>query len=467
MAAIRTRFSPSPTGYLHIGGARTALFNWLFARRHNGVFILRIEDTDVARSTGVATQAILEGLKWLGIDWDEGPFYQSQRLDVYQSYADRLVAEGKAYYCACRPEELEAKRKTALASAGSLKYDGTCRNRGLQKSPNAVLRFRSSDHGTTVVNDLVKGTTVFDNAELDDLIIQRSDGMPTYNFAVVIDDISMKITHVIRGDDHLNNTPRQIQIYEALECPVPEFAHVPMILGADKARLSKRHGATSVLVYRDMGYLPEAMVNYLARLGWSHGDQEVFSAEELWEKFSLDNVGKWAGVFNPDKLLWLNAHYIKEADPARLAALLAPFLEKLGVRVDDLSYLTKVIPTLQARSKTLPEMAQGALFYFNDDLEYEKDAAQKFLTPDLRGVISEVLDLTRGLASFGHQDLEAAFERLCAEKEMKFKTVAQPLRVILTGKKASPGLFELMEVLGRERVTRRLERGLEYLATGS
>lgn len=466
METIRTRFSPSPTGYLHIGGARTALFNWLFARRHNGTFILRIEDTDVARSTEEATQAILEGLKWLGIDWDEGPYLQSRRFDIYQNYLDKLLAEGKAYYCACQPEDLEIKRKAAMAAGKKPKYDGTCRYLGIQKGPNTVIRFRMPDYGTTVVNDLIKGPTEFDNSELDDLIIQRSDGTPTYNFAVVIDDISMGITHVIRGDDHLNNTPRQILIYRALGPGLPQFAHVPMILGPDRTRLSKRHGATSVLAYREeMGYLPQAMVNYLVRLGWSYGDQEVFSREELVERFSLENVGKSAGIFNPDKLLWLNAYYIKEEKPKRLAELAAPLLEKNGIRVDDLSYLTKAVPTLQARSKTLVELAEGAAFYFKDEPEYEPEAARKFLKPEIQDLIAEVLGILKQLSSFEEQDIEKAFENFCAEKDIKFKKIAQPLRVMITGKTVSPGLFELMDVLGKERVVRRIERGLQYLET--
>lgn len=465
METIRTRFSPSPTGYLHIGGARTALFNRLFARRHNGTFILRIEDTDVARSTEEATQAILEGLKWLGIDWDEGPYFQSRRFDIYQNYLDKLLAEGKAYYCACQPEDLETKRKAAMAAGKKPKYDGTCRYLGIQKGPNTVVRFRMPDYGTTVVNDLIKGPTEFDNSELDDLIIQRSDGTPTYNFAVVIDDISMGITHVIRGDDHLNNTPRQILIYRALGSGLPQFAHVPMILGPDRTRLSKRHGATSVLAYREMGYLPQAMVNYLVRLGWSYGDQEVFSREELVEMFSLENVGKSAGIFNPDKLLWLNAYYIKEENPQRLAELAAPFLEKNGIRVDDLSYLAKAVPTLQARSKTLVELAEGAAFYFKDEPEYEPEAVRKFLKSEIQDLIAEILGILKELPSFEEQDIEKAFENFCAGKDIKFKKIAQPLRVMITGKTVSPGLFELMDVLGKERVVRRIERGLRYLET--
>src|SRR5512137_2732890 len=331
MPQMRLRFAPSPTGYLHIGGARTALFNWLLARKTGGTFILRIEDTDVARSTQESVDAILQGMEWLGLDWDEGPFYQSDNFPLYREYVQKLLDEGKAYRCRCTPEELEAKRELAMKEGRKPKYDGTCRSLNIGPDTPSAVRFRAPEDGATCFDDLIKGPISFSNEELDDLIIQRSDGTPTYNFTVVIDDASMTITHVIRGDDHINNTPRQILLYEALGYPVPKFAHVPMILGADKSRLSKRHGATSVIAYRDQGFLPEALVNYLVRLGWSHGDEEIFSREELVEKFTIEAVGKSAGVFNPDKLLWLNHHYIKEGDPARLAALLLPFLAERGV----------------------------------------------------------------------------------------------------------------------------------------
>lgn len=331
MSDVRVRFAPSPTGYLHIGGLRTALFNWLFARRHGGTFILRIEDTDRDRSTDAAIEAILNGLRWAGLDWDEGPHRQSDRLDLYRQKALSLFERGKAYWCVCTPEELEARRKEAQAKGESLKYDGRCRERGLiDPTEPAALRFRSPQEGQTVVEDLIKGSIVFDNAVLDDLIILRSNGYPTYNLSVVIDDALMRITHVIRGDDHVNNTPRQVPLFEALEYPVPKFAHVPMILGADKSRLSKRHGATSVLAYEEMGYLPQALVNYLVRLGWSHGDQEIFSIREMIEKFSFDHVQSSAAVFNPEKLQWLNAEYIKQGEPRHMAELLRPFLEKQG-----------------------------------------------------------------------------------------------------------------------------------------
>lgn len=329
---VRVRFAPSPTGHLHIGGARTALFNWLFARHYRGVFILRIEDTDRSRSTEEYIETIIDGLKWLGLDWDEGPFRQTERFDVYRTYIEKLLTEGRAYFCYCTPEELEERRQASLKEGSSVKYDGRCMD--IKTPPpgrKPVVRFKMPRFGQTMVDDLIKGKVVYDNEQLDDLIIQRSDGTPTYNFVVVVDDVEMKISHVIRGDDHLNNTPRQIHIYRALDFPEPHFAHLPMILGSDRTRLSKRHGATSVQAYREMGYLPDAIVNYLVRLGWSHGDQEVFTRDELIERFTLENVGKAAAVFNPDKLLWLNARYIKETSSGRLADLVLPFLIREGL----------------------------------------------------------------------------------------------------------------------------------------
>ncbi|MBI3753786.1 MAG: glutamate--tRNA ligase, partial [Deltaproteobacteria bacterium] len=387
---VRTRFAPSPTGYLHIGGARTALFNWLFARHHKGKFILRIEDTDVARSTEESTQAILDGMQWLGLNWDEGPYFQSKRFELYREHAYKFLEMGKAYKCYCAPEELEQRRKDALAQGRPPKYDGRCRDieskgqRVTESKPQNkpfAIRFKVPP-GTTLVKDIIKGNIAFDHNEIEDLIILRSDGTPTYNLCVVVDDATMEITHVIRGDDHLNNTPKQIMLYEAFDYPIPKFAHLPMILGSDKTRLSKRHGATSVISYKEMGYLPHALVNYLARLGWSCGDQEVFTIEELTEKFSLENVGKSSGVFNPEKLLWLNHHYIKESGPDELAKLLLPFLEAKGYDVGanlvfapkgrlQESPLPAIVKNLQERSKTLVEMADAAEFYFKEDIVYE------------------------------------------------------------------------------------------------
>ena len=464
MSETRLRFAPSPTGYLHVGGARTALFNWLKARKEQGKFILRIEDTDVARSTQESVDAILEGMRWLGLDWDEGPFYQSDNFPLYREYAARLLEQGKAFKCYCTAEELEAKREKALADGTKPKYDGTCRNLAADiPSKPFVVRFRAPQDGVTTFNDLVKGPISFNNEELDDLIIQRTDGTPTYNFTVVVDDASMAITTVIRGDDHVNNTPRQILLYEALGCPVPEFAHVPMILGADKSRLSKRHGATSVMAYRDMGYLPEAMVNYLVRLGWSHGDDEIFSLDELIEKFSIEAVGRSAGVFNPDKLLWLNAHYIKTGDPQRLAGLLTPFLAERGVDAGRGPDLAAVVRTLQERARTMLEMADGAVFYFRSDFAYDPQAAEKFFKPDVLPLFDQVRQGLGKLADFTHQGIEALFKSICEEKGIKMGQVGPPVRVALCGGTVSPSIFEVIEVLGRDETIGRIGRAMDHI----
>ena len=465
MSEVRLRFAPSPTGYLHIGGARTALFNWLQARKVGGKFILRIEDTDVARSTQESVDAILEGMRWLGLDWDEGPFFQSESFPVYREHVEKLLASGKAYRCWCTAEELEAKREQAMKDGRKPKYDGTCRNltTGNPDRPFAV-RFKAPEEGVTAFDDLIKGGISFNNEELDDLIIQRSDGTPTYNFTVVIDDATMGITTVIRGDDHINNTPRQILLYEALGYPVPRFAHVPMILGADKARLSKRHGATSVMAYRDMGYLPEAMVNYLVRLGWSHGDQEIFTLEELIDKFAIEDVGKSAGVFNPDKLLWLNAHYIKSGDPERLAALLVPFLKERGVEQFDKPELPAVVKTLQERARTMLEMADGAVFYYLDDFEYDPQAAEKFLKPETVPIYEAVIGKLESLSDFSHDGIEAMFKDVCAEMGIKMGQVGPPVRVALCGGTVSPGIFEVIEVLGKEETIKRVKRAMAFIS---
>lgn len=464
MSEVRLRFAPSPTGYLHVGGARTALFNWLQARKEKGRFILRIEDTDVARSTQESVDAILEGMKWLGLDWDEGPYYQSDNFHIYREFVEKLLSEGKAYRCYCTAEELDAKREKALKEKRKPKYDGTCRNlTGVLHDKPHVVRFKTPHGGSTVFDDIIKGRIAFSNDELDDLIIQRSDGTPTYNFVVVVDDATMRITTVIRGDDHVNNTPRQILLYEALGYPVPRFAHVPMILGSDKTRLSKRHGATSVIAYRDMGYLPEAVVNYLVRLGWSYGDQEIFSTEELIEKFSLDAVGRSAGVFNPDKLIWLNSHYIKTGDPERLATLLGPFLEQKGIDVSSGPNLVSVVKTLQDRSKTMIEMADGALFYYKTDFEYDDKALAKFLNGNLVQLYGEIRDSLKEADNLDHGTIEALFAKICASHGIKMKDVALPARIALTGGTAAPGLFDVMEVLGCRESIQRLERAIEYV----
>jgi glutamyl-tRNA synthetase len=462
MQPLVTRFPPSPTGFLHIGGARTALFNWLLARQHKGTFVLRIEDTDRARSTQEMTDAILEGMTWLGMDWDEGPYFQSERTDIYNRYVDQLLETGHAYYCQCTPEEVEAMREKARKEGRKPKYDGTCRERGLGPGPGRVVRFKAPLTGKTVYDDLIKGPVAVDNQELDDFIIRRADGSPIYHMSVVVDDALMKVTHIIRGDDHESNTPKQVLLYKALGFTVPQFGHVPMILGPDKKKLSKRHGATSVMLYKDMGYLPEAMINYLARLGWSHGDQEIFSRDELIRYFSTDHLGKSASVFDMDKLNWLNAHYIKEADPERLASILAWHFERMGHSGLDTNYLKAIVPLYQPRAKTMQEMADQALFFILDSeaIEYDPKAVDKFLQPKDR----EHLDLLKArfaaLDTFDLQSLEGVAAAYLEEQGIKFKAIAQPIRVALTGRTVSPGLFETMEVLGREETLARMERAI-------
>ena len=464
MSNLRVRFAPSPTGYLHIGGARTALFNYLLARKEGGTFVLRIEDTDVERSTQESVDAILQAMDWLGLGYDEGPFYQSERYDLYKSKVADLLDKGLAYKCHCTAEELEAKRQAAMQSGGKPRYDGTCRNRTDQPETPFVVRFKTPQDGTTSFNDRIKGGISVENAELDDLIIQRTDGNPTYNFVVVVDDAEMAINLVIRGDDHVNNTVRQIPMYRALGYEVPDFAHVPMILGADKKRLSKRHGATSVMAYREMGYLPEAMVNYLVRLGWSFGDEEIFSMDELIEKFSLDNIGRSAGVFNPDKLLWLNEHYIKTGDPERLGGLVAEILAGQGVDVTSGPNLSSVVKTLQDRAKTLVEMADGAKFYFVAPEAYDEDAATKFLTADKKDVLELCVKHLAALNDFSHDGVEGAFNMVMDETGLNFGKIGPTVRVALVGGAVSPSIYDVVVVLGKDRVLSRLQKALASLS---
>lgn len=469
MRDVRVRFAPSPTGYLHIGGVRTALFNWLYARHAGGTFVLRIEDTDQDRSTEEAIEAILNGLRWTGLTWDEGPYRQSERLTLYREHAMRLLEEKKAYWCICTPEELEARRKEAQAKGESVKYDGRCRNRGITSPTEpAALRFISPQTGQTVVDDLIKGTIVFDNTVLDDLIILRSNGYPTYNFSVVVDDALMNITHVIRGDDHVNNTPRQVPLFAALGYPVPQFAHLPMILGPDKTRLSKRHGATSVLAYQEMGYLPEALVNYLVRLGWSHGDQEIFSIEEMIEKFSFDHVQKAAAMFNPEKLIWLNGEYMKQSSSKRIAELLVPFLQQKGYDpsgpVQPAGGVEALVPPLRERARTLVEMAEWSVPYVTEPVSMDEAAAAKFLTTDIAPSLKKVRDGIQRLPAFTKDALEDLLHKVLEEDGLKMGKLAQPLRVALTGRTTSPGIIEVMELLGRERTVSRIEQALGRLA---
>jgi glutamyl-tRNA synthetase len=461
---VVTRFPPSPTGYLHVGGARTALFNWLYARHNGGKMVLRIEDTDTQRSTQASVDAIFDALNWLGIDWDEGPYYQTQRFDLYRSHIDKLVASDDAYYCTCSAEEIEAMRERAKASGDKPRYDGTCRERKLPPGPDAVVRFKAPLSGTTVVPDRVKGNIVFQNNELDDFIICRSDGSPTYNFVVVVDDISMGINTVIRGDDHVMNTPKQILLYKALGAELPIYAHVPMVLGNDRTRLSKRHGAMSVTAYRDMGFLPQAVLNYLVRLGWSHGDQEFFTRDELIEKFGLESIGKSAGIFDTDKLLALNGDHIQAMSAAALVPHLLPFMTAEGYNAEAGPYLEAVIETLKPRSKTLVEMAKAARFYYTDPIVYEEKAAKKFLKAAALGPLQLLTEKLKGAESFDEQALEAVFKAVMAETDLKLGKIAQPVRVALTGTTVSPGIFEVIAVLGREKVLTRLEAAIAFMA---
>ncbi len=463
---VRTRFAPSPTGFLHIGGARTALFNWLYTRGCGGTFILRVEDTDQVRSTDESTRAILDAMTWLGLNWDEGPYFQAERVAIHREMVQKLIDEGKAYFCTCSPTELEAKRKKALAEGRKPKYDGTCRKRGLSRSPDTVVRFLCPEEGGTVLHDRIKGDISFNNEELDDLIIERADGYPTYNFAVVVDDAQMGITHVIRGDDHVNNTPKQILLYEALGFAVPLFAHVPMILGADRARLSKRHGATSVMAYREMGYLPEALVNYLVRLGWSHGDQEIFTGEELIRLFSLESVGKSPAIFNPEKLLWINQQYIMAYPEEKLIEAVRPFWEERRCDTTDGRFVAKAVSDLRSRSRTLVEMADSGAFYFRDEVEYDPEAAAKFLTGEYGGHLQAVLDGLPGVGDYTKDGLESFLRALAEERGTKLKWVAQAVRVALTGRTVSPGIDEVMVTIGRERTMRKIQKALEKIGPG-
>jgi glutamyl-tRNA synthetase len=467
MEKIITRFPPSPTGYLHVGGARTAIFNWLYARHMSGKFVLRIEDTDIKRSTQASVDAIFEALEWLGIDWDEGPYFQTQRFDIYREYIQKLVDTGHAYYCTCSPEQIDAMRQEAMASGGKPRYDGTCREKGLPKTDNAVVRFKAPLSGTTVVEDVIKGNIVFQNDELDDFVVCRSDGTPTYNFVVVVDDITMNVNTIIRGDDHVMNTPKQILLYHALGSPLPTFGHVPMVLGNDRARLSKRHGAMSVTAYRDMGYLPQALLNYLVRLGWSHGDQEFFTREELIKVFDIEHIGRSAGIFDIEKLQAINADHIQASAPPELVGPLKPFLKERGVEIETGDYATSVIETLQPRSKTLVDMADAALFYYLEDIAFEEKAARKFLKSAALEPLRLLHEKLSAAADYSQQNLENIFKAVMDQTGLKLGKIAQPVRVALTGKTASPGIFEIITILGPERVVPRLVKAIHFIESRS
>jgi len=459
MPEVRVRFAPSPTGHLHIGSARTAIINWLYARHTTGKFLLRIEDTDKERSKQEYTDAILAGLKWLGINWDEDPVYQSTRLQVYKSAAEKLVQEDKAYYCSCTPEELDQMRERALKMGGKPRYDGRCRNKKEHPAGRPkVIRFKSSGIGTTVVNDVIQGKVSFDNSELDDLIIMRSDQTPTYNFSAVVDDHWMKITHIIRGNDHLNNTPRQIQIYQALGYDLPVFAHHPLILGQDRAKLSKRHGATGLLDFEQEGFLPQAMVNFLLRIGWSHKDQEIFTISEMIDLFDIKDLNAAPGVWNQEKLLWTNGVYIRQTPAAELAQTVLPFFKQRGYQAGIDERFIKMVSLYQVRVQTLLEMVELAWFLFTDEIEYDPEAKNQFLKPEIADTLQDLAEKIAALQKFDLESIKKTFEQIIAEKNIKMKILAQPVRVALTGKTVSPGLFEVIEILGQEKTIARLKK---------
>ncbi|NNM00472.1 MAG: glutamate--tRNA ligase [Gammaproteobacteria bacterium] len=462
---VVTRFPPSPTGMLHVGGARTALFNWLYARRHGGSFVLRIEDTDRERSTQEAVDVILEGMAWLGLDWDEGPHYQTQRFDRYREVVQQLLDEGKAYRCYSSKEEVDAMREAARERGEKPRYNGYWRERSATPPAGIepVIRFKNPLEGDVVINDQLHGEVRFSNTELDDLVIARADGTPTYHLTVVVDDMDMGITHVIRGDDHLNNTPRQINLLEAIGAPRPVYCHVPMILGHDGKRLSKRHGAVSVLEYREAGILPEALLNYLARLGWSHGDQEVFSIAEMVELFDLDALNKSAAGFDPDKLLWLNQHYIKETPADRLADIAAPFFERQGADLTAGPPLTAMVDAQRERAKTLIDMAEQSLFFYQDFTGFDEKAAKKHLRPVALEPLSAVREALAALPEWNGEALHGAVAAVSEKLELNMGKVAQPLRVAVTGAAASPGIDVTLELVGRERSLARIDQALEYI----
>jgi glutamyl-tRNA synthetase len=457
---VRVRFAPSPTGHLHVGGARTALFNWLFARHHRGAFILRIEDTDRSRSTDENIGAIVEALQWLGLDWDEGPpspgYRQTERFESYRDHAARLLATGRAYYCDCSPELLDRERQAAQQRGETFRYSGRCRDSGLGAG---ALRLRVPTEGATVVNDLIHGAVTFEHSQLDDWILVRTDGTPTYNFCAVVDDVTMRITHVIRGNDHLSNTPKQILCYEALEYAVPEFAHVSMILGADRSRLSKRHGATSVQAYRDAGIPADAMVNYLVRLGWSHGDQEIFSRAQLVELFDVKDVASSGAVFDTTKLEWLSQQYLKTMDGARLVELAEPFVRAAGLTPPaDRARFIGVLDTLRERAKTLVELVEQGRFYFEPPAAYDPKAAPKLLTPEGARRLGLVIERLEATAEFTAPAIERVVRALTEELGLKLVDLAQLARLAVTGRTASPPIFDVLALLGRDEALARLRR---------
>ena len=465
---IKTRFAPSPTGYLHVGGARTALFSWLYARKHGGKFVLRIEDTDRERSTIESVNAILEGMTWLGLEYDEGPFYQTQRFDRYEQVIRRLLDQGDAYYCFCSKEELERLRAEQMERKEKPRYNGRCRHNAESRDDvEPVIRFKNPEYGEVIIKDLVKGDISVKNSELDDLIIARSDGTPTYNLTVVIDDMDMGVNYVIRGDDHINNTPRQINILRALRAEPPSYAHVPMILGADGARLSKRHGAVSVMQYRDDGYLPEALLNYLVRLGWSSGDQEIFSIDEMIELFDIKDVNVSASTFNPEKLLWLNHQYIMTGDSAHIAHHLSWHLGNLDIDPSTGPDLIEVVEVQRERNKTLLEMAQDSAYFYKDFEAYDDKAVKKNFKPGVTEVLQTLLEAFTEVDEWQGEQLHQIVINTSEAMELKLGKVAQPLRVAVSGKAATPSIDKTLLLLGRDKTLSRIQRAIEYIRENS
>lgn len=474
MDNIRVRFAPSPTGYLHIGGARTCLFNWLFAKRFGGKLILRIEDTDFERLKEDSVEQILTSLKWLGLDWDEGPYFQSQRLDIYLSEAKRLISEGKAYYCFCTPEELEKRREEARQRGEGFKYDGRCRNlseqekeRLLKEGKKPVIRLKLPSEGQTVVNDIIRGQVIFENSLFDDMIIVKSNNVPTYNFACVIDDYGMKITHVIRAEEHLSNTPKQVLIYQALGYELPQFAHVPMILAPDRSKLSKRHGAISVEEFREMGFLAEAIINYLCLLGWSTENQEeIFDLSTAVEQFSLERISKNPAVYDIKKLTWINGHYLKTLNLDYITKLVVPFFRKIGISLEGHSEdkIKAVVDLVREKVWTLREIAEGAKYFFDDSFEYEEKGVKKYFSkPEVGKLLEGIIKRLNMLSSFDKVNIEKVYREYAEELSIKAADLIHPTRLALTGRTVSPGLFEVMEVLGREECIRRLNKAIGFI----
>ncbi|MBG2970487.1 glutamate--tRNA ligase [Proteus mirabilis] len=465
MSKIKTRFAPSPTGYLHVGGARTALYSWLFSRHNKGEFVLRIEDTDLERSTQPAIDAIMDGMNWLNLNWDEGPYYQTKRFDRYNQVIDQMLAAGTAYRCYCSKERLEKLRKDQMAKGEKPRYDGCCRHGDHNHTPDEphVVRFLNPQEGSVIFNDKIRGPIEFSNQELDDLIIRRTDGSPTYNFCVVIDDWDMEITHVIRGEDHINNTPRQINILKALGAPVPEYAHVSMILGDDGKKLSKRYNAVSVMQYRDDGYLPEALLNYLVRLGWSHGDQEIFSIDEMIKDFTLEAISKSASAFNTDKLLWLNHHYINTLPAEQVAVHLDWHIKQQNIDTSNGPSLVELIKLLGERCKTLKEMAESCHYFYVDFDSFEETAAKKHLRPVARQPLEVVRDKLSAITDWTAENVHKAIQETAEELEVGMGKVGMPLRVAVTGAGQSPALDVTVHAIGKARSIARINKALDFI----